>query len=258
MQKGIPVISSGGAGMKADFSRLQCNPLAKSTIDPLARALRRELKKRKLKHKSVRIVYSMEKSGVELVPLSHSQKENPEEAQLLAGFRVRIVPVLGTSPALFGIAIAAVVLSELGGRPLHPVVLANVQYLNYTKVHDRFYNSHTNLKKYLAMREKTGAGPGLFDEVFNMADFVFHLRDVFRWTCVSCGKKAVTGADLFIFDAQRELDDCNLVLLCKKCSRRFKKEDCSEFKQSLLPRLEEIWAQVPSLRGQFDPALPIA
>ena len=91
--------------MKSDFTRFQCNSLAKSTVDPLARALRRELKKRKIKYNSVKMVYSAEKTDVQLLPLNQSQEENLDEAQILKGFRIRIVPVLGCSPALFGISI---------------------------------------------------------------------------------------------------------------------------------------------------------
>lgn len=253
----IPVISSGGAGMKSDFTRFQCNSLAKSAVDPLARALRRELKKRKVRFNSVRMVYSAEKTDVKLLPLNKSQEENLEEAQILEGFRIRIVPVLGCSPALFGISIAALVLSELGNKPFKPFVLTDVQYLNYTKIHDRFYQSQTNRSKFRAIKERAqgGAIPDHFDEVFDIPDMVFHLKDVFKWHCVGCGKRSVTGADMFIFDEKKNLDDCNLILLCKRCSKIFKKTDNLDFKQSVLPKLELLWNQMDSLRENFDPLI---
>lgn len=138
--------------MKADFTRLQSNVLQKSTVDPLARALRRQLKKRKVKTNKVEIIFSAEKTKTQLLPLTRSQLEQKDEAQILENFRVRIVPVLGTSPALFGIAIAAQILTNLGGKPFKPFMLTDVQFLNYCKIKDRFYQSES-LKKYFAHRK---------------------------------------------------------------------------------------------------------
>jgi hypothetical protein len=250
----IPVISSGGAGMKSDFTRFQCNSLSKSTVDPLARALRRELKKRKVKYDSVRMVYSAEKTDVKLLPLNKSQEDDLDEAQILKGFRIRIVPVLGCSPALFGISIAALILTELGEKPIKPFVLTDIQYNNYTKIYDRFYQSDTNRKKYWKIKEKD-AELGQLDEIYDIPDFVFFLKDVFKWHCVGCGKRTVTAADVFLFDEERKLDDFNVVFLCRKCGKEFKKNDNKGIKEALLPKMEVIWGKMAELRNGFDPMI---
>lgn len=131
---------------------MQTNLLHKSTVDPLARALRRNLKRRKVKANKVEIVFSSEKTSNVLLPLTESQLAQKGEAQILDNFRVRIVPVLGTSPALFGISISAQVLSNIGGKPFKPFILTDVLFMNYCKIKERFYQSN-RLKTYFAHRE---------------------------------------------------------------------------------------------------------
>ena len=241
--------------MKSDFTRFQCNSLAKSAVDPLARALRRELNKRKVKFNTVQMVYSAEKTDVNLLPLNESQKEDLDEAQIMKGFRIRIVPVLGCSPALFGISIAAFVLTELGEKPFSPFVLTDVKYNSYTKIYDRFYQSKTNRQKLAKIRENEGRKFQFFDEVLDIADFVFLLKDVFKWHCVRCQKRCISAADMFIFSEEKPLNEENVCFLCKSCSKEFKKANNGEFVEKLKPTLTEIWSQVSDLKKKFDPMI---
>ena len=55
---GVPVISSMGTGNKMDPSRLQVADIYKTSVCPLARVMRRELKSRGVKHQKV--VFSTE------------------------------------------------------------------------------------------------------------------------------------------------------------------------------------------------------
>lgn len=55
---GVPVISSMGAGNKLDPTRFQVADLAETSVCPLARVMRRELKKRGIHH--LKVVYSQE------------------------------------------------------------------------------------------------------------------------------------------------------------------------------------------------------
>ena len=252
----IPIVSSGGAGMKADFTRFQVNPLSKSTVDPLTRALKRELKKRKIDLSKVQMIYSAEKTETMLLPLNKSQEKDLDEAQIIKGFRIRIVPVLGTSPALFGIAIAAYIITKLGNTPFKPFELTDIRYQNYTKVHNRFYNNERNkviMKKYQDKLIAEGNTEFLIGEIFDIPDFVFLLKDVFKWHCQSCLNKAVTSANLYIFDSDKPIDSFNVVLLCKKCGKIFKEDDNSEMKSAVLQKLEVIWSQMEDLKLKFDP-----
>ena len=55
---GTPIISSMGAGNKLDPTAFRVADIYKTSVCPLARAMRRELKKRGVKH--LKVVYSME------------------------------------------------------------------------------------------------------------------------------------------------------------------------------------------------------
>ena len=61
-------------------------------------------------------MYSSEKPVVDLLPLTDEQKENPQEFGALDYLRLRVMPVLGTSPAIFGQAMASYVLCDLADR----------------------------------------------------------------------------------------------------------------------------------------------
>jgi hypothetical protein len=51
--------------------------------------------------------------------------------QVVPNFRVRTIPVLGAVPAIFGMALAAYVLTELAGQPVmsDPVIPLKVTYI---------------------------------------------------------------------------------------------------------------------------------
>jgi tRNA threonylcarbamoyladenosine dehydratase len=70
---------------------------------------------------SIPVVYSTEvPSDVALLPLADAElaKGSVDELAPLRDFRVRILPVLGPLPGLFGLHIASYVLCEIAGRPL--------------------------------------------------------------------------------------------------------------------------------------------
>ena len=64
----IPIISSMGAGTKLDPTKFQVADIYQTSIDPLARVMRRELKKRQVKH--LKVVYSTEEA---LTPLTDEE-----------------------------------------------------------------------------------------------------------------------------------------------------------------------------------------
>ena len=56
--KSIPIISSMGVGNKLDPTKIEVTDLAKTSMDPLARVMRKELRKRDITH--LKVVYSKE------------------------------------------------------------------------------------------------------------------------------------------------------------------------------------------------------
>jgi tRNA A37 threonylcarbamoyladenosine dehydratase len=57
-EAGTPIISSMGAGNKLDPSAFEVSDIYKTSVDPLARVMRRELKKRGIR--KLKVVYSKE------------------------------------------------------------------------------------------------------------------------------------------------------------------------------------------------------
>ncbi len=57
-EAGVPIIASMGAGNKLDPARFEVADLAKTSVCPLARVMRRELKQRGIEH--MKVVYSKE------------------------------------------------------------------------------------------------------------------------------------------------------------------------------------------------------
>jgi len=120
-ENGIRVISSMGAGCKSDPTRVYVGDISGSTEDPLSRTTRRRLKILGISD-GIPVAYSIEKAGpgkAELLPLSEEefQKGGVGELSVLPDFRARILPVLGTMPAVFGYVIANFVIMELSGYP---------------------------------------------------------------------------------------------------------------------------------------------
>ncbi len=123
----IPVISSMGAGCKSDPTRIFVGDISSSTDDPLSRSVRRRLRAKPYNITfGVPCVYSTEKPGkgkAELLPLAEEEFARGKVGELapMADFRVRILPVLGTMPAVFGYTVANYVMLKLAGYPMESV-----------------------------------------------------------------------------------------------------------------------------------------
>ena len=117
----IPVISSMGAGCKSDPTRIYIGDISTSTDDPLSKSTRRRLKLLGV-NSGIPVVFSSEKADpakAQLLPLPEDEyaKGNVGELGVLKDFRVRILPVLGTMPAIFGLCVANHVMLSIAGYP---------------------------------------------------------------------------------------------------------------------------------------------
>jgi hypothetical protein len=123
-KNGLKVISSMGAGCKSDPTRIFIGDISTSTDDPLSRATRRRLRAPPHNISSgIPVVYSSEKPGpgkAQLLPLPEEEFHKGKVGELapMQDFRVRILPVLGTMPAVFGYAAANHVILDTVGHPL--------------------------------------------------------------------------------------------------------------------------------------------
>lgn len=124
-RRDVPVISSGGAACKSDPTRVNVGDISKTDEDPLAKSVRVKLKKRGITT-GIPVVFSTEKPDprkAKLLPLAQAEFEKGKVDQLsaLLNFRVRILPVLGTVPGMFGLTIATHLITTIAGYPVEPI-----------------------------------------------------------------------------------------------------------------------------------------
>lgn len=94
----IPIISSMGTGNKLDPTKLEITDITKTSICPLARVMRRELKKRNIKH--LKVVYSTEQPIETNAPIDlETKKKTPGSISFV--------------PSCAGLMLASVVVNEL-------------------------------------------------------------------------------------------------------------------------------------------------
>ncbi len=84
---GVPMISCMGTGNKMDPTAFRVADLSKTSVCPLARVMRRELKKRGIYHLTV--VYSEEE------PMTPAGETDPETGKVLPGSLAFVPPVAG-------------------------------------------------------------------------------------------------------------------------------------------------------------------
>lgn len=102
-EAGTPIISAMGAGNKMDAGALEVADLAKTTMCPLARVMRKELGKRGIKH--MKVVYSREPA---ITPLSAQEECGPHVKRQTPGSNAFV-------PAVAGLLLAGEVVRDLSG-----------------------------------------------------------------------------------------------------------------------------------------------
>lgn len=113
-EKGVPIISSMGAGNKLDASAFRVADIYKTTMCPLAKVMRHELKKRGVK--KLKVVYSEEKPIRPLEDMSISCRTNcicPPGAERKCTERRAIPGSVAFVPSVAGLIIAGEVVKDI-------------------------------------------------------------------------------------------------------------------------------------------------
>ena len=162
--RGVRVVASGGAAMKADPTRVRVGDIAECAVnDVLLRAVRLRLRKANGNADVPLIcVASTERARMALwecpddVPLvaagdvaaaaAPSGNATYADLQVVPGFRVRTAPVVGTMPATFGLVIAHYVLCELTSNvvPMDPEPIARALDAQYRALLDNLREMETD------------------------------------------------------------------------------------------------------------------
>ena len=105
---GVPVISSMGAGNKLDPTAFQVADIYKTSVCPLAKVMRRELKKRGIK--KLKVVYSQE---LPVMPSQEALNSYSEEQSETAPKKRSVPGSVAFVPSVAGLIIAGEVLKDL-------------------------------------------------------------------------------------------------------------------------------------------------
>ena len=113
-EAGVPIISSMGAGNKFDPTAFQVADIYKTSVCPLAKVMRRELKKRGIK--KLKVVYSQEKPTRPIEDMSISCRSHcicPPDAAHKCTERRDIPGSTAFVPSVVGLIIAGEVIKDL-------------------------------------------------------------------------------------------------------------------------------------------------
>ncbi|WP_304544894.1 tRNA threonylcarbamoyladenosine dehydratase [Desulforamulus aquiferis] len=110
--RGIPIISSMGAGNKLDPASFKVADISETSVDPLARVIRRELKKSGI-YQGIKVVFSTEQP---LVPQNKIAKVGPDSLPQDDEKRRPLAPgSISFVPAAAGLVLAGAVVRDILG-----------------------------------------------------------------------------------------------------------------------------------------------
>ncbi|XP_060213162.1 tRNA threonylcarbamoyladenosine dehydratase [Lycium barbarum] len=218
VRRGLKVLSATGAGARADPTRIRVADLRESTNDPLSRAVRHRLRKDHGIDGGIPVVFSLEKPKAKLLPFKgpSGEEENPSDYQIVPGFRVRIIPVLGTIPAIFGQVMASYVVTQLAELQVHMEPVVNFDTDHYVILHQRLIE-HEELLYGTSMQVEVDV-----EEVMYITKELWHGRSARDLSIKDVGRamwRSVNELMLVRWDKTKPASVSNLLLL------RFKEAD---------------------------------
>jgi len=113
-KRGIPIISSMGAGNKLDPTKFQVADIYETTVDPLAKVMRKELRQRGIE--SLKVVYSTEQPIKPKESEENSCSTNcicPKGTQRNCSVRNQVPGSISFVPSVAGLIIAGEVIKDL-------------------------------------------------------------------------------------------------------------------------------------------------
>lgn len=243
----VRVLSCMGAGGKSDMTRLHFSDLKTASRDPLASKLRQTLRKMMKADKDLdsiqsfmddrdqlAVLYSSEKTVVKLADFSDQQiEEGVHKFGAVDNMRIRVLPVLGTMPAIMGQSLAAMALCELGGKPFSPMSGERVGRNVRHKMFQHFKNREKNILSNLAeqsekeMNASNTRSSTLVNGIFrgeyeiDVDDVEYLLAEVWRNRCCVSGETLGTVLKLSRWDYSKPINCQNIVLLGVKAMNAF-------------------------------------
>ncbi|XP_010553886.1 PREDICTED: tRNA threonylcarbamoyladenosine dehydratase [Tarenaya hassleriana] len=230
VRRGLKVLSATGAGARADPTRIRVADLRESINDPLSRAVRHRLKRDYGIEGGIPIMFSLEIPKAKLLPFkgSSGEEENPSDYQIVPGFRVRIIPVLGTIPAIFGQIMASYIITQLAGVQVNMEPVVNLDLDHYRMLHQRLIEHEESVYGTSAEVQVDA------EEVMYIVKELWHGRSAREESAKDVGRgmwRAINELMLVRWDAKKPATVWNLILL------KFKEAD--EHEGSSVDEVEE-------------------
>lgn len=158
---------------------------------------------------TIMCVYTNEKSDTRLLPLDEDefQKGNVEELAALEDFRVRILPVLGPLPAMFGLAAATYIICDISGRQLEPL-----PFKGRRKTAERLWmDLETSERRYPSpgsklSRAEMAIGPRRVP--WTVEDVAYVFEEVYRCRSVVPPHETLTMGKILRWDSTLPLSVC--------------------------------------------------
>jgi hypothetical protein len=167
---------------------------------------------------NIRVIYSSEEAQAELAELTDEQAENPAAFGALPNFRLRVLPVLGTMPALSGIGAAAYIMTHIAGKSFNPKAIEGASHKFAHRLQNRlveretrvFGNSHTSADPWPIADQV---------EVIYVMDEVWGLKSAFTRS-----RENTRSLTLTRFDRSKPALPYNLVLLLESEAKWLEEE----------------------------------
>lgn len=184
-------------------------------------------------------VYSTEKSDTRLLPLDEEEfeKGNVDELAALEDFRVRILPVLGPLPAMFGLAVATFIICEIGGQKMEPLAFKGRRKLYEKLFHDLSVSESRHPLPGAQSKIATDAGPRHYIP-FSVNDVAYLFEEVFRGRSIVPPFDSLSGAQLERWDSTLPLSFQNVALFSRA---QAKVHEAEVLKKGRSP--VEVWGQ---------------
>uniref|UniRef100_V5EZ84 THIF-type NAD/FAD binding fold domain-containing protein n=1 Tax=Kalmanozyma brasiliensis (strain GHG001) TaxID=1365824 RepID=V5EZ84_KALBG len=170
-------------------------------------------------------VYSTEKSDTRLLPLDDAEfaRGNVDELAALEDFRVRILPVLGPLPAMFGLAVATFILCEIGGQKMEPLAFKGRRKLYEKLFHDLSVSESRHPLPGTQPRKDAQEGPRHYIP-FSVNDIAYLFEEVFRGRSVVPPFDSLSGAQLERWDSTLPLSFQNVALFSRAQAKVHERE----------------------------------
>lgn len=195
------------------------------------------------------VVFSLEKPKAKLLPFKgpSGNEENPSDYQIVPGFRVRIIPVLGTIPAIFGQVMASYVLTQLAELQVQTEPVVNFDMDHYQLLHQRLIE-HEEMLYGTTMHVQVDV-----EEVRYIAKELWHGRSAKDQSIKDVGRgmwRSINDLMLVRWDQAKPASVSNLILL------RFKEADEHESRtlEDVKEKEPEFYMRVTSVlkRAELD------